>query len=208
MKKIKHPWKEHRSIKYKWGLSISHFIYKISYIFAASKHRNLVSKAIKLQHLNVKPKKKTTCGICQALFISNLEAAKICHKQEKKKKNMQVNSTTHTHIKTHIQKKEIDITYLFVRIDETNTNVSPVTLGSIIHGRWCIGIGECIRFSVFEGFWLWSESGSDRDLNLGELIKRENRCHDKLSITHPVAVLWPLTWQNGQVESMGSKLRE
>ena len=139
MKKVKHPWKEHRFIKYKWGLSISHFIYKISHIFAASKHRNLVSKAIKLQHLNVKPKKKkkkkTTCGICQALFISNLEAAKIYHNQKKNKKNMQVNSTAHTHIKTHVQKKEIDITYLFVRIDETNTNVSPVTLGSIIHGR-------------------------------------------------------------------------
>ena len=51
------------------------------------------------------------------------------------------------------RERERDIVDLFGRIDETNTNVSPVTLGRRIHGWWwwwCIGIGigigECIRF--------------------------------------------------------------
>ena len=59
--------------------------------------------------------------------------------------------------------REREIVDLFGSIDETDTNVSPVTLGRRIHGR-CIGIGigigtgECIRI-FFKTVSCWKGLG-------------------------------------------------
>ena len=72
-------------------------------------------------------KEKITCSNCQALGISNLEAEKICHNQ--KGKFFFLNLSQHIHMKIHVQNKEKGyIVDLFGRIDEKNTNISPIIL--------------------------------------------------------------------------------